>query len=103
MGDLVDLDAFRKQKIAEQEEEERKNNAEEEAEQIESMRYILSTIMSQLGDPQKTGTLFYVPMTDDDYFNHYQFESGYNEEGYYESTWEWKELEQDNLYEPEED
>ncbi len=89
MGDLVDLDAYRKQKIAEQEEEERKKLEQAEIEEIESMRYILSNILGQLGDPKKTGSLFYVPMSDDDYFNHYQFESGYNDDGYYESTWEW--------------
>ncbi len=91
MGDLVDLDAFRKQKKLEAEEEERKKLEAEEAEKIESMQIILSSILSQLGDPQKTGTIFYVPMTDDDYFNRYQyqFETGYNDEGDYESTWEW--------------
>tara|TARA_Y100000593_G_C4257508_1_gene310399 strand:+ start:101 stop:412 length:312 start_codon:yes stop_codon:yes gene_type:complete len=103
MGDLVDLDAFRKQKIAEQEEEERKKLEADDAEKLETMQIILSSIITQLGDPQKTGTLFYVPMTDDDYFNYYQFDSGYNDDGYYESTWEWEGLEEDSLYEPEED
>ena len=46
--------------------------------------------LEQVGDPAKTGTLFYVPMSDDDYSNYYTFESGYNEDGYYESTWEWE-------------
>ena len=88
-NNVVDLAAFRKQKEDEEAERLRLEQEETDLEEIEYMRYLLGNIMEQLGDPTKTGTLFYVPMSDDEYFNHYSFESGYNEEGYYESTWEW--------------
>ena len=87
LDNIVDLSAFRKQK---EEEEAEAARLKKELEEIEYMKYLLSNIMTNLGDPTKTGSLFYVPMSDDDYFTHYQFESGYNEEGYYESTWEWE-------------
>jgi hypothetical protein len=86
---IVDLTAFRKQREDEQLEKARLEKEAEELEEIEYMRYLLGNIMEQIGDPVKTGSLFYVPMTDDDYFSQYQFESGYNENGDYESTWEW--------------
>ena len=104
---VVDLAAFREQKLREEEEKARLEKEEKDLEEIESMRYLLSNIMQQLGDPSKTGTLFYVPLplTDDDYNSYYSLESGYNDEGYYESTWEWKgfEDEEDYFYEPEEE
>ena len=87
---VVDLTAYRKQKEEEEAEKERIKKQQEEIEEIEYMKYLLSNIMTNLGDPKKTGSLFYVPMSDDEYFTNYQFESGYNEEGYYESTWEWE-------------
>ena len=87
---LVDLAAFRKQKEIEEEEKARIQRAVDDEEEIESMRYLLNNIMEQLGDPSKTGSLVYAPMSDEDYFSKYYttFESGYNEDGYYESTWE---------------
>ena len=89
MGDLVDLEAYRAKKQKELEEKEKAEQEERDREEIEYMRIVLVNLMEQLGDPTKTGSLFYAPMTDDDYYNHYSFESGYNNEGYYESTWEW--------------
>ena len=98
MGDLVDLKAFREQKEKEAEEKARIEKEEEELEKIEYMQSMLGSIIQQLGDPRKTGSLFYVPMSDDDYFNYYTFESGYNDDGYYESTWAL-----DGLQDPEDD
>ena len=95
---VVDLAAFRKQKEKEEAEKLRLQKEQEELEDIEYMRYLLGNIMENLGDPKKTGSLFYVPMSDDEYFTHYQFESGYNEEGYYESTWEWEGFAEEDFY-----
>ena len=95
---VVDLTAYRKQKEEEAAEEERLKKEQQDAEDIEYMRYLLGNIMENIGDPTKTGTMFYVPMSDDEYFTHYQFESGYNEEGYYESTWEWEGFAEEDFY-----
>tara|TARA_R100000700_G_C3072737_1_gene82109 strand:+ start:187 stop:552 length:366 start_codon:yes stop_codon:yes gene_type:complete len=97
---VVDLAAFRKQKEEEEEEAEKARIQQEvdNEEEIQYMRYLLGNIMDQLGDPTKTGTLFYVPMSDEEYYNHYTFESGYNDEGYYESTWEWDGPSTDEFY-----
>ena len=84
---VVDLAAFREQKEKEEAEKLRLEKEAEELEEVEQLRYLLNNIMEQLGDPSKTGSLFYVPMSDEDYFNRYTFESGYNKDGYYESTW----------------
>ena len=101
---VVDLAAFRKQKEEEAAEEERLKKEQEELEDIQYMQYLLGNIMEQLGDPTKTGTLFYVPMSDQEYGSYYTFESGYNDEGYYESTWEWDGFnEEDYLQEPDEE
>ncbi len=89
MGDLVDLKAFREQKQKEAEEKARVEKEAKDLEEIEYMQHILGSIMQQFGEPQATGSLFYVPMTDDDYFNYYASESGYKGEGHYESVWEW--------------
>ena len=86
---VVDLAAFRKEKEEAEEEKLRLEQEAEELEEVEYMRYLLGNIMEQLGDPTKTGSLFYVPMSDEEYNTHYTFESGYNDDGYYESTWEW--------------
>ncbi len=95
---IVDLDAFRKQREEEEAEKERLKREQQDLEEIEYMRHLLGSIMQNLGDPTKTGTLFYVPMSDDDYNNYYAFESGYNDEGYYESTWEWDGSRSDDFY-----
>ena len=97
-NNVVDLAAFRKQREDEEAEKIRLEKEAEELEEIEHMRYLLGNIMEQLGDPTKTGSLFYVPMTDEDYNNYYTFESGYNEDGYYESTWEWEGFESNLLF-----
>ncbi len=89
MGDLVDLDAYRIKKQKELEEKQKAEQEEKDLEEIQHMRYLLNTIIENLGNPHQTGSLFYVPMSDDEYFNHYQSESGYNKDGYYETTWEW--------------
>tara|TARA_A100001015_G_scaffold321619_1_gene453482 strand:+ start:5523 stop:5846 length:324 start_codon:yes stop_codon:yes gene_type:complete len=95
---VVDLAAFRKQKKEEEAEKERLAKEQEQLEDIEYMRYLLGNIMENLGDPTKTGSLFYVPMSDGEFNSYYTFESGYNDEGYYESTWEW-----DGFANPEDD
>ena len=86
---VVDLAAFRKQKEEEEAEKLRLEKRQQDEEDIEYMRYVLGSIMENIGDPTKTGTMFYVPMSDEEYNSYYTFESGYNDEGYYESTWEW--------------
>ena len=85
-----DLSAFRKQKEKEEEEKARAEKDAADLAEFEYIKQLLGNIIEQVGDPAKTGTLFYVPMSDDDYSNYYTFESGYNEDGYYESTWEWE-------------
>ena len=95
---VVDLAAFRKQKEEEEAEKERLLKEREQLEDIEYMRYLLGNIIENLGDPTKTGSLFYVPMSDGEFNSYYTFESGYNDEGYYESTWEW-----DGFADPEDD
>ena len=87
---VVDLAAFRKEKEEAEAEKLRLEQEAEDLEEIEYMRYLLGNIMEQLGDPTKTGSLFYVPMSDEEYKTHYTFESGYDDDGYYESTWEWE-------------
>ena len=77
---VVDLAAFRKQKEDEEAEKLRLEQEEKDHEEIEYMRYLLGNTMEQLGDPTRTGSLFYVPMSDDDYNSYYTFESGYNDE-----------------------
>ena len=87
---VVDLAAFRKQKEEEEAEKLRLEKRQQDEEDIEYMRYLLGSIMENIGDPTKTGTMFYVPMSDEEFNSYYTFESGYNDEGYYESTWEWE-------------
>ena len=83
---VVDLAAFRKEKEEAEAEKLRLEQEAEELEEVEYMRYLLGNIMEQLGDPTKTGSLFYIPMSDEEYNTHYTFESGYNDDGYYESN-----------------
>ena len=89
VDNVVDLNAFREQKEREQSEKERLEKEKQEQDEIEQMRYLLNNIMEQLGEASLTGALFYAPMPDEEFYNHYSFESGYNSDGYYESTWEW--------------
>ena len=91
MGDLVDLDIFRKQKekeIAEQEEKERLEKEQEDADAVEYMRSVLAQVMENIGSPHTTGTMIYVPLTDDDYFSQFQVDSGYDENGDWYNSWE---------------
>ena len=96
MGDLVDLDAFRKQR---EEEEEAKAKAEaeskaaEEEAELEQLQYLLDSIISSLG--ALTGAyVTYDDWRDPNYFNGYNnysvytHEAGYNDDGYYEKSWE---------------
>jgi hypothetical protein len=102
MGDVVDLDAFRKQREekerAEARAEEEAKAAEEQAE-IDYMQDVISRILFSLGGVT-TGSMMSYPdsMTGyryDDYprdsftFNTYYHEAGYNDDGYYEKSWEW--------------
>ena len=101
---VVDLSAFREQKIREQAEKERLEKEQQDQDDIEQMRIVLINIMEQLGNPEATGSIFYVPMTDDDYFTQYQFESGYDDQGDWYSSWESEDFnEEDYFQEPDED
>ena len=74
MGDLVDLDAFRKKK---EQEEEEKRKAEEEAQQNEDINYlkeVLSIMLQSL--PPITGSAFYVS-SDDEGVENYYFDSSW--------------------------
>ena len=102
MGELVDLNAYRKKKQRQIEEEERKA-AEEREYEIQEMQRILKGIMEEMGATQHTDGMFYVPLTDEEYYTHFQFDSGYNEDGYYESTWEWDGFDENYYFEPEQD
>jgi hypothetical protein len=104
MGEIVDLDAFRKQR---EEEEEAKAKAEAEAKaaeeqaDIDYMQELLHRIMVSLGDIY-TGSIYYTNFenennpyetytsySSDDYtFNTYYHEAGYDDDGYYERSWE---------------
>ena len=85
---VVDLNAFREQKLREEAEKKRLEKEQQDYDDIEKMRIVLVNIMEQLGNPEKTGSIFYVPMTDDDYFREYQFDSGYDDNGDWYSSWE---------------
>ena len=101
---VVDLNAFREQKIREEAEKERLEKEQQDRDDIERMRIVLVNLMEQLGNPEATGSIFYVPMTNDDYFNNYQFDSGYDDNGDWYSSWEAEGFdEEDYFYEPEED
>ena len=101
---VVDLSAFRKQKEEEEAERLRLEKEKQDTEDLEYMRYLLINIMENIGDPTKTGSIFYVPMTDDDYFTQYQFESGYDDQGDWYSSWESEDFnEEDYFQEPDED
>lgn len=101
---VVDLNAFREQKLREQAEKDRLEKEQRDQDDIEQMRIVLINIMEQLGNPEQTGSIFYVPMTDDDYFSHYQFDSGYDDDGDWYSTWEAEDFdEEDYLYDPEDE
>lgn len=103
-NNVVDLAAFRKQKEEEEAERARLEKEKKDLEDIEYMRYLLINIMDSVGRPEQTGSIFYVPMTDDDYFTHYQFDSGYDDHGDWYSSWEAEGFdEEDYIYNPEEE
>ena len=101
MGEIVDLDAFRKQR---EEEEEAKAKAEaaalaaEEQAEIDYMRDVLHRIMVSLGSHLTGSMMTYTTdapswgvdnYSSDDYqFNTYYHEAGYDDDGYYERSWE---------------
>jgi len=100
MGEIVDLDAFRKQR---EEEEEAKVKAELEAKaaeedaEIEYMRSVLSRIMISFGGALSGSSMGYYDMDDQPYgyyptggYNNlstYYHEAGYDSDGYYEKSW----------------
>tara|TARA_Y100001937_G_scaffold104570_1_gene144655 strand:- start:1795 stop:2124 length:330 start_codon:yes stop_codon:yes gene_type:complete len=101
---VVDLSAFREQKLREEEEKQRLEKEQQDYDDIEQMRIVLVNIMEQLGNPEQSSSLFYVPITDDDYYSQYQFDSGYDDNGDWFSSWESENFnEEDYFYEPEED
>lgn len=101
---VVDLKAFREQKLREEAEKERLEKEQQDYDDIEQMRIVLVNIMEQLGNPEQSSSLFYVPITDDDYYSQYQFDSGYDDNGDWFSSWESENFnEEDYFYEPEED
>ena len=57
---VVDLSAFREQKIREQAEKERLEKEQQDQDDIEQMRIVLINIMEQLGNPEATGSEFQV-------------------------------------------
>ncbi len=101
---IVDLAAFRKQKEEEEAERLRLEKEQQDYDDIEEMRTVLVHIIQSIGRPEETGSIFYVPMTDDDYFTQYQFESGYDDQGDWYSSWESEDFnEEDYFQEPDED
>lgn len=101
MGELVDLNKFRTEKAEEDrlKAEAETIKAEEEAKEeqqaeIDYMKAVLDTLLESLGGAMGLSSslntdMGYYPMTDDDYFtSYYTAESGYNEDGYYETNWD---------------
>lgn len=97
MGEIVDLDAFRKQRKEEEEASalaEAESIAAAEEAEIQEMKEILDRIMFNLGevitgshDSYRSG------LSMDDLYDHseytiYTHEAGYNDDGYYEKTWQ---------------
>lgn len=100
MGEIVDLNAFRKQR-EEEEEAKAKADAEalaqEEQDEIDYMRDVLHRIMTNLSDTMSGSMVQYsdynnhwdtYPSSDDFMLNTYYHEAGYDENGYYEKSWE---------------
>ncbi len=99
MGDLVDLDTFRRQREEEEEAKEKaeadKRAAEEQAE-IDYMQDVLQRIIVSLGSLM-TGSAIdytmdgqpysYYPSGGYDNYSTYYHEAGYDDDGYYETSW----------------
>ena len=100
---VVDLTAYRKQKEEEEAEKLRLQKEQEELEEIEYMKYVLGNIMDQLGDPSKTGSMFYIPMSDEEIMKQYFHTSGYDDNGDWYSSWETEGFNEEDYYEPEEE
>lgn len=100
MGDLVDLDVFRKQREEEERAEreaEAKAKADEEQAEIDRMQDLLHRIMTNLSEVFTGSAIQYSTYeqypteswSSDDYmFNTYYHEAGYDDDGYYERSWE---------------
>jgi len=99
MGEIVDLDAFRKQR---EEEEEAKAIAEAEAKaaeeqaEIDYMQDVLSRIMITLSE-HLTGSMITYSDYDgsdsyDGFSTYYVHEAGYDDDGYYEKSWDFDPL-----------
>ena len=95
MGEIVDLDAFRKQR---EEEEEAKVKAEAEAKaaeeqaEIDYMQDMLSRIMISLTEHITGSTISYTDYDKDHdpyggLSTYYVHEAGYDDDGYYEKSW----------------
>ncbi len=112
MGEVVDLDAFRRQR---EEEEEAKVKAELDAQaaedqaEIDYMQEVLSRIMISLTEHITGSTMGYSdymsPDTNYDGFSTYHVhEAGYNDDGYYQKSWDFDPLTGDmEEYDDEED
>ena len=97
MGEIVDLDAFRKRREKEEEAKakaEAEAKAAEEQEEIDYMQEVLSRIILGIGDLVSGSMIQYThedysDWSSDDYvLNTYYHEAGYDEDGYYERSWE---------------
>ena len=77
-------------------EKERLEKEQEDHDSVERMRLVLEKIMEHMAIPPVSSSMFYVPMTDDEYFNQYQFESGYDNNGDWYSTWEAEGFDEEN-------
>lgn len=104
MGDIVDLNAFRKQR-AEEEEAKAAEEAAIEAEakkaeaqaEIDYMQEVLSRILVSMGDTL-TGSMVSYSSDEEPHFSDYTtyyHEAGYNTDGYYEKSWEYDPLSED--------
>ena len=103
MGEIVDLDNFRKQREEEEkakaeeearraEEEERQRAADEQA-QLDYMSEVLTKLMKGLSMGASGSMITY--STDDtsfyeSYTPYYTHEAGYDDDGYYEKTWDYE-------------
>ena len=102
MGDVVDLNAFRKQREEEERADERAKEEEKEAEEqaeLDYMQDVISKILfglkgattgSMMSYPGSLTGYHYDSLPRDEFtFNTYYHEAGYNDDGYYEKSWEW--------------
>lgn len=95
MGEIVDLDAFRKQREEEEKakaEEEERIKAEEEQAEIDYMNDVLTRLLKGLGG-LFSGSMITHTVDDstiyEDFTPYYTHEAGYTEDGYYENSWDY--------------